>query len=98
MFSKSLHGPLIAALVPWMGLWDFVCMTSRRLLGAVMCGQAVGGKLVGTMVSGLTSLRGHWGLPGPEQVVVRDPECAPITIRERTSPGQGNWEISGGGG
>lgn len=59
----------------------------------------LGGKLVGTMLSGLTSLRGHWGLPGPEQVVVRGQESAPIRIREeKNSPGQENWEILGGRG
>ena len=60
---------------------NFVCMTSRRLLGTVTRGQA-GVKLAGTVLSVLTSLRGHWGMPGPGQVVVRGRESTPVMIRE----------------
>ena len=75
-----------------MNLWDFVCMTFRRLLQQWWVAR-LEGKLVGTMLSGLTSLEvtgaclGRWWW---------DAESAPIIVREEgTSPGQENCEILG---
>lgn len=42
-------------------------MRSRRILGAVMSDLA-GMKLMGSKLSGLRSLRGHWGLSGSGEV------------------------------
>lgn len=67
IFSRRLPGSHTAALAPRWVSWNLVCMRSRRLLRAMMSGLA-GVKLMVTKLSGLRSLRGHWGLSGPREV------------------------------
>lgn len=64
----SLPGPNIGALAPWMGFWES-CLREiwEASRGSEECGLA-GLKLIGTKLPGLTSLKGYWGLSGPEKV------------------------------